>query len=120
MTALWDFLSSPENQKTLSWLGGGLAIIFSAIWIVVKHFASRGDTKSEGSVARSLHVRRDVRGGDVNFARLAFFLFAAGLFLIGIAVILRPGDTINGSVAADHDIRDSSISVGGTATQSDD
>ena len=29
---IWSFLSDPENQKTLGWLGGGAMIAVGALW----------------------------------------------------------------------------------------
>jgi hypothetical protein len=34
MSALWSFLSAPKNQKTLSWLGGGLVVVAGGAWVV--------------------------------------------------------------------------------------
>jgi hypothetical protein len=40
MGSLWSFLSAPKNQKTLSWLGGGLAAVIAALWAAFIHFNS--------------------------------------------------------------------------------
>lgn len=32
MSSLWSFLSTPKNQKTLSWLGGGLVVLAGGAW----------------------------------------------------------------------------------------
>ena len=37
MGALWGFLTKPNNQKTLSWLGGGLIIVAGGAWAVVTY-----------------------------------------------------------------------------------
>jgi hypothetical protein len=34
---LWSFLTNPRNQKTLSWLGGGLVVLASGAWAVVTY-----------------------------------------------------------------------------------
>jgi hypothetical protein len=35
MGSLWSFLAKPKNQKTLSWLGGGVVFVAGGIWAVV-------------------------------------------------------------------------------------
>ena len=45
MGELWSFLSAPKNQKTLSWLGGGLAVVIAGLWAAFVFFNSpKGDT----------------------------------------------------------------------------
>jgi hypothetical protein len=34
MGSLWAFLSRPKNQKTLSWIGGGLVVVAGGAWAV--------------------------------------------------------------------------------------
>jgi hypothetical protein len=34
-SAVWAFLTNPKNQKTLSWLGGGMVVLASGLWAVV-------------------------------------------------------------------------------------
>jgi hypothetical protein len=44
MGGLWSFLSAPKNQKTLSWLGGGLAVVIAGLWAAFVYFNSpKGD-----------------------------------------------------------------------------
>lgn len=35
---LWNWLSDPANQRTLGFLGGGLATVVGGLWAVYKHF----------------------------------------------------------------------------------
>jgi hypothetical protein len=32
MTLLLSFLAKPKNQKTLSWLGGGVVVVIGGVW----------------------------------------------------------------------------------------
>ena len=41
MGGFWAFLSDPDNQRTLAWLGGGLMVLAGGIWTVVTFFAGR-------------------------------------------------------------------------------
>jgi hypothetical protein len=38
MGSLWSFLATPKNQKTLSWLGGGLVVVIAGLWAAYVHF----------------------------------------------------------------------------------
>jgi hypothetical protein len=51
MGVLWSFLSAPKNQKILSWLGGGLAVVIAGLWAAFVYFNSpKGDNGgSEGN-----------------------------------------------------------------------
>lgn len=46
METLWTFLSDPDNQQTLAWIGGGLAAVAVGIWAVVKVFLARRTTSA--------------------------------------------------------------------------
>ena len=41
MEALWTFLSDPDNQTTLTWLGGGLVVAAGGFWTVFKFFQTK-------------------------------------------------------------------------------
>jgi hypothetical protein len=41
MSDLWLFLSDPNNQKTLAWIGGGIVVAAGGLWTVVQFFARR-------------------------------------------------------------------------------
>jgi hypothetical protein len=38
MGSLWSFLATPKNQKTLTWLGGGLLVVIAGLWAAYVHF----------------------------------------------------------------------------------
>ena len=38
MGFLWSFLAQPDNQKTLSWLGGGAVVIIAGLWAAFVYF----------------------------------------------------------------------------------
>jgi hypothetical protein len=45
MGSLWSFLSASKNQKTISWLGGGLAVVIAGLWAAFVYFNSpKADT----------------------------------------------------------------------------
>jgi hypothetical protein len=50
MGSLWSFLSAPKNQKTLSWLGGGLAAVVAALWAAFIYFNSPKSGDDGGSI----------------------------------------------------------------------
>ena len=64
---MWDFLTDPQNQQTLSWLGGGLAVICGGLWAVFRFVLERrgrpGAPASAGSSESSpvITAGRDLR-----------------------------------------------------------
>jgi hypothetical protein len=40
MASLWSFLSTSKNQKTLSWIGGGLVVVIAGLWAAFVYFNS--------------------------------------------------------------------------------
>ena len=42
---MWDFLTDPQNQQTLSWLGGGFAVGCGGLWAVLKFVLDRKGPK---------------------------------------------------------------------------
>ena len=76
MGGFWAFLSDPDNQRTLAWLGGGLMVLAGGIWTVVTFFAGRkpspaapsepdpGKVTAVGGVAAG----RDLRARDITIA----------------------------------------------------
>lgn len=73
---MWDFLSDPQNQQTLSWLGGGLAVVCGGLWAVFRFVLERrgrGGAASPSAASETPALRAD-RGGlaagrDINVDR---------------------------------------------------
>lgn len=62
---MWSFLTDPQNQQTLSWLGGGLAVVCGGLWAVLRFVLDRGrrgGTSASGASPTSPSVLAD-RGG---------------------------------------------------------
>lgn len=69
---MWDWLTSPENRETITWLAGGLAAVVAGAWAVFKYFRSSRQragpsqtiTADRGGVAagRDAHVNRHQPG----------------------------------------------------------
>ncbi len=36
---VWSFLSKDRNRKILSWIGGGIVVVISALWVAFVYFA---------------------------------------------------------------------------------
>ena len=72
---MWSFLTDPQNQQTLSWLGGGLAVVCGGLWAVLRFLLDRkrrgpaqaSDAPSvladRGGIAAGRDVRIDRRSG---------------------------------------------------------
>ena len=72
MRSLWSFLANPKNQKTLSWLGGGLVVAAGGIWAVFTyiwpaHDASQDAAKIVCAQQGSVAAGRDASGNTVNY-----------------------------------------------------
>jgi hypothetical protein len=117
VATVWQFLSSAENRETLAWIGGGLAVLASGLWVVIKHYTTRPVPKPAAETRPGLAGGREIRIGDVALSRLALVLAALSVVLLGIGAVLGRGDTITGSVTADRDIRDSTITIGAPPPQ---
>jgi len=73
MEALLRIIRKSKNRKALSWVGGGLIVLATGIWVVVTYYFPAdtriGETKgiaieSQGGIASG----RDTNiGGDVSF-----------------------------------------------------
>jgi hypothetical protein len=48
MGGLWSFLSTSKNQKTLSWIGGGLVVVASGAWAVFTYLWPHEGPSAEG------------------------------------------------------------------------
>ncbi len=86
LIAAWRFLKSERNQKTLAFVGAGIAAVAIGGWQVYTHFASSGDaaapapavTASGGGVAS---------GGDINITQSS-----SGTLIVGDVHGVRPED----------------------------
>jgi hypothetical protein len=118
MSDLWSFLSQPDNQATLSWLGGGLVILCGGLWAVLKFYLGqrRGGAGSSGggseaspvsasrggtAAGRDIRIdnRRGLPPGHLVLLLLAFL--GALLFAIGFAgnkVTVTNGVGVGGNV----------------------
>jgi hypothetical protein len=66
MGSLWSFLAKPENQKTLSWLGGGAVVVFAGLWAAFVYFFP---PKKDGeSPAPQVKFGASVKSGDCSIA----------------------------------------------------
>jgi hypothetical protein len=50
MGGLWSFLSVPKNQKTLSWIGGGLVVVIAGLWAAFVYLVPPKDEHDGGSI----------------------------------------------------------------------
>jgi hypothetical protein len=57
-----DWLTDPENQKTLALIGSGVAAIAAAAWAMFKYFHSSRSNRSNDASLSSQTVTAD-RGG---------------------------------------------------------
>jgi len=104
---MWDFLTDPQNQQTLSWLGGGLAVICGGLWAVLRFVLERrgSGAASPASAAapsgRNVHIdkRRGLPPGQLVLIVLA--LVGALVFAVsqaGNKVSVTNGVGVGGDV----------------------
>jgi hypothetical protein len=80
MNSFWQFLRDKRNQQVLGWLGGGLVVVVTGLWVVIVHLfppPKSSETKVSGPVPVSVQADRGgiAVGGNV-----------AGGITIGITV----------------------------------
>jgi tetratricopeptide (TPR) repeat protein len=101
LETLWAFLSDPDNQQTLAWLGGGLVVAGSGILAAIKFFFPRPSGSStppaptisadRGGIAAGGNVTVTKSGmGGLEVALLVAIVAGALLLLV---VWLVPQDT---------------------------
>lgn len=126
MSNLWLFLSDPNNQKTLAWLGGGVSAVAAALWVAITFFAqrksaepsvetpsTRGATAEAGIIPGStVRIGRDVRIEQGKLPRGALVLVALGLVVLLYAVLTSRGDiSVTGGSYVGGDVEKSRIDV---------
>jgi hypothetical protein len=43
---LWVWLSNPDNQQTVAWIGGGMAAVAAGAWTVFKTLHNKSSTST--------------------------------------------------------------------------
>lgn len=130
------FLIDPEIRKSLSWLGGGLATVGTAVWAVIKYFYPKERNRPPAATSQSTGNSSKVsaEGGstaiDGNLSisgptihhgpsRLSVIAFAvAGLGIVAL-VLAFAGNKIEadrGGVAAGGSISGSTITTTNEST----
>jgi hypothetical protein len=129
MSDLWLFLSDPDNQKTLAWLGGGVAAVVGALWTAFTFLAQREPPPAPPSreaspspraatagagiaAAGNVHVGGDMRIEHGKLPRGALLLLAIGLVVLLYAVLTSRGDvSVTGGSYVGGDVRNGDINV---------
>ncbi|SDA35461.1 hypothetical protein SAMN02799622_06097 [Methylobacterium sp. UNC378MF] len=97
MESLLEFLRNPENRALLTWVGGGIASLSAAFWIVLKFIIERPKIKSADSSKAPTqdNLSVDVSGGigiggnaqvHKSFNKIGYSLGA--LFVVGLILLL--------------------------------
>jgi hypothetical protein len=112
MSELWNFLTASENQETLSWLGGGLVVIFGGLWTVLKFFLSRTQGKSgtagtatppgqvsasQGGITGGRNVNIGTRSGMPPGHLILLILAFLGAILIAVGQVGNRVSVSNGT-----------------------
>jgi hypothetical protein len=66
MDSLWSFLAKPKNQKTLSWLGGGVVIVAGGIWAVMTFLWPAHEAPKAVCAQQGVAVGGNVSGSTVT------------------------------------------------------
>jgi hypothetical protein len=74
MPRLWRFLKDKRNQRTLTWLGGGVLVVASGLWTAAVFFWQPPPTPPAAKVDCSITANQGqascqdiVNNGPVNF-----------------------------------------------------
>jgi tetratricopeptide (TPR) repeat protein len=118
---IWEFLSDPNTQKTLSWLGGGLVVLAGGIWAVIKLFVARGNADADDRPSVEVLADRGgiAAGGNVNIQSglsgwqvALIVLGVAGAVLLGAGLAGNRIET-NNSIVTNGDVTNSNITING-------
>lgn len=131
MEPWFEFLTDPEIQKSLSWLGGGFTAAGAAIWAVIKYLYPKGSENPSAAVPQNRDASSSVSanrsgtaiGGNLTISgptihqgpnRLS--VVALGLAVLGIvtAALAFAGNRIeadNSSAAVGGYISGSTITI---------
>jgi hypothetical protein len=65
MGSFWSFLAKPNNQKTLSWLGGGAVVVIAGLWAAFVYFFPPKDGESSKPQVK---IDASAKAGDCSIA----------------------------------------------------
>ena len=76
MNSFWRFLRDKRNQQILGWLGGGLVVVATGLWVVFLYFfPSLKSSETKASEPAPVSVQADCSGiaigGNVTGATVA-------------------------------------------------
>jgi hypothetical protein len=66
MGGVWSFLSATKNQKTLSWVGGGLVVVAGGAWAVFTYLWPHEASSPEGPTIVCTQPGGIAAGRDAN------------------------------------------------------
>jgi hypothetical protein len=66
MGGLWSFLSTSKNQKTLSWISGGLVVVAGGAWAVFTYLWPHDTRSPEGPKIVCAQPGAVAAGRDAN------------------------------------------------------
>ncbi len=120
MEALWAFLSDPDNQRTLSWAGGGLVVACGGLWSVLRAFFKPKDSggakptssisADHGGIAAGGNVSIDRRKGLSGIEVALLVAVVVGGLLLALAFAGTRISVQNG-VGVGGDIENSTITI---------
>jgi hypothetical protein len=70
MDTVWRFIT--DNQATLGWLAGGLAVVAGGVWAVLKFFLNREKPRPVSSIA-GVAAGRDIRDSPIKITNTGKF-----------------------------------------------
>jgi hypothetical protein len=66
MGSLWSFLAKPKNQKTFSWLGGGIVVVAGGIWTLATFLWPAHETPTTVCAQQGIAVGGNVSGSAIT------------------------------------------------------
>jgi hypothetical protein len=123
--AAWEFISDPDNQKTLAWLGGGIIVAVSGLWAAFlqarKPPASPSAAKPANAISAgdgisaigNVRVDGNLAITKTQIPKAAYALAALGLLVIGWGFTLAGNSCTSGSVVTGGNVTDSKIEING-------
>jgi hypothetical protein len=60
LSSIWDFLKDADNRALLGWIGGGIVVVGTGIWAVVKFMAKKPSKPGVHADRGSMAAGRDI------------------------------------------------------------
>jgi hypothetical protein len=66
LDARWEFVKHPANREVLGWIGGGIIVVVSGLWAIVKFLSKQEPRPSVKATNGSVAAGGDMTGNKID------------------------------------------------------